>query len=316
MVDSFQIKTSVCFLVFNRPDTTSRVFEEIRHARPPKLLVVADGPRLDRPGEAEKCAAARAIIEQVDWPCEVMKNYLDTNLGCKRRVSSGLDWVFETVTEAIILEDDCLPNPSFFRFCEELLEKYRDDERVIQIGGCNFQDGIKRGPASYYFSIYNHIWGWASWRRAWKHYDRDMSLWPALRSTDWLLTIGGGSKAFQQYWTKIFDTVYSGQVDTWDYQWTFSCWAQSGFTILPARNLVTNIGFGKDASHTKDNRGAHANLSLEVLEFPLSYPLTMVQDLAADKWSDEHVFGIFEEAHWKKTMRKIPGLDIALRRLR
>jgi len=316
MVGHFQIITPVCFLVFNRPETTSRVFEEIRRARPPKLLVVADGPRLDRPGEAEKCDAVRAIIEQVDWPCEVLKNYTNTNMGCKRRVSSGLDWVFETVPEAIILEDDCVPDPSFFRYVEELLTRYRDDERVMVIAALHFHGAAHTPPHSYFFSRYNHVWGWASWRRAWQYYDREISLWPALRDTDWLLAIGGGSKAFQQYWTKIFDTVHLGRVDTWDYQWTFSCWAQSGLAILPARNLVTNVGFGEDATHTKDNGGAHASLQLEALNFPLSHPLTMVRDFAADEWSDRHVFGIWEEAHWKKTIRKIPGVDIARRALR
>lgn len=156
MID-WRLTTPVAFLVFNRPDTTIRVFEEIRRARPPKLLVVADGARADRPGEAEKCAQVRAIVEQVDWECGVLKNYADDNMGCKRRISSGLDWVFANVEEAIILEDDCLPHPSFFRFCEELLRRYRDDERVMMISGDNFQFGKKRTDYSYYFSKYPHI---------------------------------------------------------------------------------------------------------------------------------------------------------------
>jgi hypothetical protein len=157
-VYDFQLKTPVAFLVFNRPESTIKVFEEIRRARPPRLLVAADGTRADRPGEAEKCAAVRAIIDTVDWPCEVLKNYSDVNLGCKVRVSSGLDWVFEQVEEAIILEDDCLPHPTFFRFCEELLERYRYDERVGIISGDNFLFGVRRTQDSYYFSRYAHIW--------------------------------------------------------------------------------------------------------------------------------------------------------------
>ena len=306
----------VLFIVFNRPELTQRVFACIRESRPAKLFVAADGPRPYRPSEEQLCAEARKVVAQVDWSCEVLSLFRDENLGCRRAVSTAIDWFFTHVPEGIILEDDCLPHPLFFRFCEELLEKYRDDERVMQIGGCNFQDGIKRGDGSYYFSIYNHIWGWASWRRAWKHYDRDMSLWPVLRGTDWLLNIGSGSKAFQQYWTTIFDTVHSGKIDTWDYQWTFSCWALSGLTILPARNLVTNVGFGEGATHTKDNGGAHANLPLEALEFPLSHPSSMVRNFAADKLSDRHVFGIGEEAHWKKAIRKIPAVNIVLRMLR
>lgn len=158
----FQLKTPVAFLIFNRPDTTRRVFAEIAKARPPKLLVVADGPRADHPDDVEKCAAVRAIIDGIDWDCKVLTNYSDINLGCKRRVSSGLDWVFDTVEEAIILEDDCLPHPAFFRFCEEMLNKYRDDKRIAMISGDNFQFGRKRTEYSYYFSRYPHIWGWAS----------------------------------------------------------------------------------------------------------------------------------------------------------
>jgi hypothetical protein len=161
----WHVNTPIAFFIFNRPDTTARVFEAIRQAQPSKLLVVADGPRSTRPGEAEKCAATRAIIDQVDWECEVLTNYSDVNLGCRHRVSSGLDWVFEQVEEAIILEDDCLPHPTFFRFCEELLEWYRHDHRIVAISGDNFQNGHQSGEFSYYFSRYVHIWGWATWRR-------------------------------------------------------------------------------------------------------------------------------------------------------
>lgn len=174
---NWQLQTPVVFFIFDRPDTTARVFAEIARGKPPKLLLVADGPRPDHPGEAEKCAAARAVVEQVDWPCEALTDYAETNLGCRRRVSSGLDWVFATVEEAIILEDNCLPHPTFFRFCEELLERYRDDERVMRISGGNHKFGRKIGTDSYYFTRYAHVWGWASWRRAWRYYDVNMKSW-------------------------------------------------------------------------------------------------------------------------------------------
>ena len=178
---NWKLETPVAFLVFNRPHTTDKVFSEIAAANPRKLLIVADGPRPDQPGEAERCVAVRAIVDRVDWDCEVLTNYSDINLGCKARISSGLDWVFDTVEEAIVLEDDCLPHPSFFRFCEELLVKYRDDERIAQIGGVNFQSGRRRTNYSYYFSRYAHIWGWATWRRAWRHYDVALKAWPLIR---------------------------------------------------------------------------------------------------------------------------------------
>ncbi len=181
MVSNSLIKTPVVVIIFKRTDTTEKVFEAIRLAKPPKLFVIADGPRADHPGEAEKCEAARAIIERVDWECEVLKNYSDTNLGCAKRVSSGLDWVFSNVEEAIILEDDCVPHLTFFPFCEELLEKYRYDTRIASISGQNVQFGRERTNYSYYFSRYNHCWGWATWRRAWQHFDFDMKLWPEIK---------------------------------------------------------------------------------------------------------------------------------------
>ena len=161
------LKTPVAFIIFNRPSLTQIVFNTIRQAKPKQLFVIADGARF--PEEKEKCQQARDIIRQVDWDCEVLANYSDVNLGCGKRISSGISWVFEHVEAAIILEDDCLPHLSFFRYCENLLDYYRDDERVMAIGGDNFQDGNKKTPYSYYFSKYPHVWGWATWRRAWKH---------------------------------------------------------------------------------------------------------------------------------------------------
>ena len=190
-----QLKTPVAFIIFKRPEETQRVFAEIRKVKPPKLLVVADGPRPDKPGEDRQCAAARAIIEQVDWECEVLQNYADRNLGCRLRVSSGLDWVFDTVEEAIIIEDDCLPHPTFFRFAEELLERYRDDSRIMSISGQNVQFGRKRTDYSYYFSRYNHCWSWASWRRAWQYYDVEMKIWPKIRDSSFLKNILVDSRA-------------------------------------------------------------------------------------------------------------------------
>src|SRR5579871_4386735 len=171
-MSDWKLTTPVALIVFNRPDTTRQVFQEIRRVRPPVLLVVADGPRRDHPEDEQLCRETRAVAEEVDWPCQVLTEYSDVNLGCRHRPASGLDWVFSQVEEAIILEDDCVPHPSFFRFCSELLSRYRDDARIGTIAGTNVQGGRKRGGASYYFSKYPTIWGWASWRRAWALYDR------------------------------------------------------------------------------------------------------------------------------------------------
>ena len=235
------LTTPVAFLIFNRPNTTQQVFEEIRRARPTKLLVVADGPRPDKEGEAEKCQAVRNIIDTVDWPCEVLKNYSDVNLGCKIRVSSGLDWVFEQVEEAIILEDDCLPNQFFFGFCQEMLQRYRDDTRVMMITGTNPLIETKNASESYCFSRYFSIWGWATWRRAWKLYDIEMSNWPRLKSEGQLCNVY--TKRYAQRAIKtMFDVAYNKCIDTWDIQWAYSCLFNNGLCLVPKLNLISNIG--------------------------------------------------------------------------
>ncbi|TRT76423.1 MAG: glycosyltransferase family 2 protein [Microcystis aeruginosa Ma_AC_P_19900807_S299] len=285
----FQLTTPVAFLIFNRPDTTARVFEAIRQAKPPKLLVVADGPRADRPDDVEKCKAARAIIDGVDWDCEVLTNYSDVNLGCKNRVSGGLDWVFNTVEEAIILEDDCLPHPTFFRFCEELLQRYQGDTRIMSICGVNFQFGRKTSKYSYYYSIYHDCWGWATWKRAWKNCDVNMNLWEILRDTSFLkdkLLDSGAAK----YWQRIFQAAYEDKINSWFYPWLFSCWDQSGFGIFPQENLVSNIGFGESSTHTKNSSDTYANLPLVSVDFPLNHPPFILQNKQADKFTQNTRF--------------------------
>jgi hypothetical protein len=284
----WKVKTPVAFIIFNRPETTEKVFAEIAKAKPPKLLVIADGPRPDRPDEKEKCTETRAIIDRVDWDCEVLTNYSDVNLGCKMRVSSGLDWVFDTVEEAIILEDDCLPHPTFFRFCEELLEKYRDDERIAMISGDNFQFGKKRTDFSYYFSRYTHIWGWASWRRAWNNYDVNMAAWPEICDEQWLCDCLQNKKVVR-YWTKVFENVFQGKIDTWDYQWIFACWIQSALTILPNQNLVSNIGFSSGATHT-NRHTQYAEMSTTPMKFPLSHSSYILRDEKADMITEKNMF--------------------------
>ena len=287
-MSNYKLKTPVAFIIFNRPETTKKVFAEIAKARPPRLLVIADGPRADHPDDAEKCAAVRAIIDGVDWDCEVLTNYSDVNLGCKRRVSSGLDWVFDTVDDAIVLEDDCLPHPTFFRFCEEMLEKYRDDERIAMISGNNFQFGRKRTGYSYYFSRYTHIWGWASWRRAWENYDVDMKMWPEIRDGGWLEDLLRAKRSVW-YWKYKFENAYKGKIDTWDYQWTFSCWIQNALTVIPNVNLVSNIGFDMNAVHTKV-KNKFAEMKIEPMSFPISHPYYILRDSKADFFVENKMF--------------------------
>jgi hypothetical protein len=271
----------VIFAIFNRPDTTRQVFEAIRAARPRKLLVIADGPRTSRPGEAEKCAATRAIIDEVDWDCEVLKNFSETNLGCCLRISSGITWAFELVDKAIILEDDCLPSASFFPYCADLIDRYESDERVMMVSGNNYLFGRTETVDSYYFSRYPQCWGWATWRRAWAKYDLEMKQWPEIRDRK-LFDQYFPKMMERQYWKAIFQHVYDGHVDSWGYRWVYSVWANSGLSVAPARNLVRNIGFSADATHTTSHN-AYSSAGAEELDLPLSHPATVLASSDKDE---------------------------------
>ncbi len=304
-MSEFQLTTAVAFIIFNRPDSTHKVFREIAKAKPPRLLVVSDGPRADRPEEAECVAKTREIINSVDWECEVLTNYSESNLGCKKRVSSGIDWVFEQVEECIILEDDCIPHPSFFQFCEESLEKYRNDDRIMAISGDNFQFGRKRTDYSYYFSRYVHIWGWATWRSAWEKYDVSLKLWPEVRGGNWLSDIFS-DRTSRRFWDNNFESVYAGKIDTWDYQWTFACLVNHGLTILPQVNLISNIGFNDQATHTK-SQSIFAEMETEAMDFPLKHPPFILRDAKADIFSDRTMF---YRPLWKRVASKIRSLIV------
>jgi hypothetical protein len=276
------LQVPVAFFVFNRPDTTRRVFEAISRVRPAKLLLIADGARQDREGEAEACRQVREIVAHVDWPCEVFRNFAGSNLGCQERIISGLDWVFSLVEEAIILEDDCLPDLSFFPFCQELLEKYRGDSRIASISGTNLVEKYLNTEASYYFSQLGGIWGWATWRSQWRRYDRLLQDWPKLREEKWLAEIFDQPRAVA-YWTSVFDMMHERRgPNTWDFQWLYTRLKEDMLTIVPRVNLVANIGFGAGATHTM---GADARFvsSASAIEFPLRHPASLVPLRSVDR---------------------------------
>jgi hypothetical protein len=282
-------KTPLLLIAWRRPHTLRKVIDAIRPVAPTRLFVACDGPNPERPGEAEKVAATRAVIEhEIDWPCQIERLYFDGNQGCRLGVSRAVSWFFEQVEEGLILEDDCVPHLDFFPYCTTLLERYRYDTRVWCISGNNFQNGRWRGDGSYYFSRYNHCWGWASWRRCWQHYDADLSQWPVLRDAGLLETIFEDSlerNYWRGVWQRLLDT---GQPDTWDYQWTFICLSNSGLTALPNRNLVSNVGFGMDATHTTwvgDPTVADLGLG------ELTHPQFILRDTQADRYSFNHHFG-------------------------
>jgi hypothetical protein len=280
-----QLHTPVLFLIFNRPDSTQVVFNEIRKVKPKQLFIAADGPRKNHQEDNVLCQKTRAIIDKVDWDCTVTTLFRNENLGCKYAVSSAIDWFFSNVEEGIILEDDCVPNQSFFPFCQELLEKYRDDARIMMISGNNFQFGRNRTQFSYYFSRYFHIWGWATWKRAWDHYDIKMELWPKIKKDGWLNDILQDTNA-EKKWEMIFDDTYKNKINTWDYQWAFSCWIQGGLSILPNQNLVSNIGFDVMGTHTKGD-SIFSKLPTKNIKFPLMHPYYVIRDLKSDKYSEK-----------------------------
>lgn len=295
------LATPVVFVVFNRPDCTARSLAAIRATKPRRVYIVADGSRPDRPGEAALCAEVRTLVEQgIDWPCEVIRDYAPANLGCARRVSSGLDAVFARETEAIILEDDCVPDPTFFPFCAELLTKYRDEPGVGQIAGYTLRSRDARGGPSYYFSQYPHCWGWATWSRAWKVYDHAMKDWPEAKRTGWL------RQRFErrreaEYWERIFDRVYSGEIDSWAYRWTFAGWRKDFLSVLPAINLVENIGFGENATHTRRNHPGGLQ-KMGTLPMPLRHPDQIARDRAADRHTYLHHY---DPPLWLRIWRKL-----------
>lgn len=283
----WSLTAPVALILFNRPEQTRRVFETIRRARPPKLFLIADGPRPDRPDDAAKCRAARAEVERVDWPCEVLRNYSDANLGCGQRPASGIGWVFDHVERAIVLEDDCVPHPTFFRYCDELLERFRDDARVMRICGYNW--GFRGAPStSYFFSLYGHCWGWATWRRAWKQFDYDMELWPQLASGFCeQMTLNPG---VSEIWSGIFDGVYrSGKEHIWDHQWTLACWL-NGLSIVPRVPLVSNIGWGADATHTTRTRSRWSVVRGADMQFPLRHPLYVARNVETDRVLEKFLY--------------------------
>lgn len=243
------MKTPLLFIVFNRPEPTSRVFQEIKKIRPEKLFIAADGPRENVPADIEKCREVREIVSNIDWPCDVKRLYRNDNPGCKIAVSDAITWFFDNVEEGIVLEDDCLPDPSFFTFCEEMLDYYRDNENIALISGHNIE-GTLNTPYSYIFTRYGHLWGWASWRRAWRHYDVTMKLWEN-KENHKKIKHAIDDRERWYYSQVVYENTFKGKKDTWDYQWESYRLLHGFISIIPKENMIENLGFGPDATHTK-----------------------------------------------------------------
>jgi hypothetical protein len=280
---------NILYLIFNRPHLQVESFESIRRAKPAKLFIAADGPRDFRDDDQKKCEQARRIVDQVNWKCEVNTLFRETNVGCRRAVGDAITWFFRNVEDGIVIEDDCIASSSFFQFAEELLKYYRDDERVWCISGSNFQNGVKRGDGSYYFSRYNHCWGWASWRRCWVHYDDSLTLWKRAETLDI------ASDCFENilerdYWKSLWNGLLSPDcvIDSWAYRWSCSVVLNGGLTALPNANLVTNIGFAEDGSHCF---GSSPDPGIQQFDCKLVHPSFVIRDREADRLTFETVFG-------------------------
>ncbi len=277
----YNVKSPVAVVIFNRYETTMKLFYELRKVKPKELYIIADGPRKDKPDDIEKCKKTREIFEKIDWECNIHKNFSEQNLGCCKRPYTGFSWIFDNVNEAIILEDDCIPDISFFRYCDELLEKYRDDERIMLISGTNQLNNWKRGDYSYHFSKFGGIHGWASWKRAWKYFDIEITDWKdeAVKTL-----LKNKLNNYEFYSRKLaYDKLYNNSRNTtaWDYQWGFARLIQSGLAISPSCNLICNIGNGPDATHTKGSKTI--NLKAQGMKFPLNHPKFVIEDNEYDK---------------------------------
>lgn len=269
----------ILFLIFNRPGTTAMVLEAIRRAAPTKLYIAADGPRAHIAGENERVQTVRdLVIQGIDWPCEIHTRFQDSNLGCKQAVSSAISWFFDHEEEGIILEDDCIADPDFFPFCEQMLERFRHDQLIASING-NHLTGTKRHTThDYYFTIFPNVWGWATWRRVWKHYDAEIKAWPEWKRSGELYRILSGKYSPQAaVWEEAFDSVYQGRLDTWDHQFVFVLFSRGWLAVQPCHNLVRNAGHGLDATHTNDPYNPRANQPTLGLDFPLKHPTKIVR---------------------------------------
>lgn len=279
------MNTPVVFCVFNRPDLTRQVFETIRQGRPERLFVVADGPRPDQPEDAANCAEARRIATAVDWDCDMRTNFAETNLGLARRMYTGISWAFDQAEQAIILEDDCLPNSSFFRFCGELLDRYRDDNRLMAVCGESYQYRKTCAPYSYDFSRYSHCCGWATWRRAWSLLDFDMGTWPEAKAAGWVRD-WFPDPASADYWENIFETLYAGRRNSWFYRYLYTCFLNGGLTAQPAVNMIRNIGWSQEGTNCR-GRCPIVIPPPEEMVWPLKHPPYLFRAREADRYYQE-----------------------------
>lgn len=269
----------VAVVVFNRPALAEKLLKILEKAEPQKLFVICDGARPEVPGESEKVEEVRALFREVSWDCEIYRNYASENMGCDYRVPSGIDWVFEHVDRAVILEDDCMPSPHFFRYAEEMLERYKDDPKVMMAAGSNLMQKYDISDCCC-FTARTYTWGWATWKRAWDHYCDDESEWKRIQKDG---TLARTYPPRMRYYVKKELNYYMAKGKCpWDYLWWISCMGAGGLCAVPKVNLVTNEGFGEDATHTQ-SKGSYEGRTFP-MDFPLRYPDKVVRDRNFDRF--------------------------------
>ena len=280
MIDQDKFKTPILFIIFNRIETTKLVFESIKKIRPEKLYLAADGPRNNNLEEIKKTNEVRNyVISNIDWECQIYKFFNDKNLGCKYGVSGAISWFFENEEKGIILEDDCLPSKSFFWFCDYLLKKYQNENQIMHIAGMTYvEKKNNQENYSYHFCKVGGIWGWATWKRAWKKYEIEMDSYPQAIKENVFEDLFIGENKLKTYYQNLFKKNYENRF-SWDYQWTFTKIINNSINIMPSKNLVKNIGYGAyGATHTKDNDYKISKMKLNELNFPLKDPKFLVID--------------------------------------
>lgn len=275
------MNSPILFLIFNRPDTTERVFEEIRKAQPPRLYIAADGPRANRPGEKEICEKTRAIAQKVDWDCEVKTLFQDENFGCGKAVSQAITWFFDNEPEGIILEDDILPHPDFFPYCDELLDRYRDNKEIGIIAGHNHIYTNLNRDSSYGFLVVPHIWGWATWRDRWALYDFNLKTTSKQRLKDALKRHGYNASQIR-FWDNIYEHMKRHEIDTWDYQWSIALIENEMLNVTPYKCMTKNIGFSDDATHTATGRPEEVAMIPSPI-YPVYHPSNLSVDNEAEQ---------------------------------
>jgi len=275
-------ETPVLLIVWNRPDETRMVLESIKRAKPNHLFVAGDGPREGSASDRRLIAETQNVVtELVDWPCNLQTSYSDENKGCRSGVVRAIDWFFANVTAGIILEDDCVPHPDFFTFCSVMIDRFRDDTRIMSITGDNSAGVSSTNGESYCFVRYPHIWGWATWRRAWNLYDRDLELWDAVRGSGRIEDVFPDA-AERETWVPIFNRLRDeGVPNTWDWQWAATCFLHSGLSVQPTVNLVRNVGFNSSATHTTAP-SLRADCPTRPM-LPLKHPLAVIRSRSAEQ---------------------------------